>query len=443
MDESARLVVGKPNIMDREGFLRDVEEILETRIFTNLGPFTVKLENLVRSKLQVKHAIAVSNASVGLAMALRAAELTTGGEVILPSYTFIATAHAVIECGLKPVFCDCDSTTHLLRPDEIIKHITEDTVAIMAVNLWGLGCDVEGIEEIARRHRLSVIYDSAHSFGTRIHNGTPIGNFGDAEVFSLHATKLFNSFEGGIITTNNDAMAERLLPMRNFGITGQDEVSSWGSNYKLSEIHAAFAVRQLFHIDETIQIYRRNAELYSKLLEEHKIEGISCWNARFLNHQGCTHAYVCFEVDGNCSLSRDALVAMLRERNIYAKRYFFPGIHKCQPYVRLKTSTKLPSTEQLCREVLILPTGTSVLPADIEFIVSLIAKLTKECGVESKQLKVVEDISMDFSHLDERRRYLTELRQKYRTLMLACEDDLHDLEARMSSTKTELASNNS
>ena len=435
LNESAppRLVVSKPNIMDREGFLRDVDEILDTRIFTNLGPFTAKLEATVCSYLNVKHAFAVSNASVGLAMMLRALELRAGGEVILPAYTFIATAHAVIECGLKPIFCDCDPESHLIGVKEVSACFSPSTVAVLAVNLWGLACDVEGLRSFAEENHISLLYDSAHSFGARAPCGTFLGNFGEAEVFSMHATKLFNSFEGGLITTNSDLIAKRLAPMRNFGITGQDQVSCWGSNYKLSEVHAAFALRQLCNIEKLVDLYKENAKTYTKLLDEHCVPGIRNWNKSFLSHEGCTHAYVCFEIQQNFPLTRDEVIARLRDNNVFAKRYFFPGLHKCQPYARSLTDLKIPVTEKLCEEVLVLPTGSTVKESDIERVVNLLKKFAKSSPSINRHVNgnTEHEISVDFSHLQEKISYLRDLKCKYEDLAASCESDLSFLEGRL------------
>lgn len=423
-----RLVVGLPNIMDRSGFLHDVDEILDTRIFTNNGPFATKLEQQISSFLGVKYTIAVSNATVGIAMVLRALNLEPGGEVILPGYTFIATAHAVYECGLKPVFCDCDPSTHLIREAQISKCLSRNTVAILAVNLWGLACEVDELETLAAQRNIALVFDSAHSFGARTPTGKFVGNFGKAEVFSMHATKLFNSFEGGIITTNDDSLAELLLPMRNFGITGQDTVSCWGSNYKLSEVHAAFAIRQLQNIDALIAVYKRNAQSYAHFIKKIGLRHIRFWNEEYLSHLGCTHSYVCLEIQNSSVVSRDEMVSYLRENNIYAKRYFLPGVHKCRPYNA--DSVTLPTTESLCRQVLVLPTGSQVNEQDIERIVSLL-KQAGDLKQHTKGLCVTTAISTDISHLADKRRYLELQKAKYIKLADECARDLDFVEEQL------------
>jgi dTDP-4-amino-4,6-dideoxygalactose transaminase len=430
-----RLVVGKPNIVDKAGFLRDVEEILETRIFTNMGPFSQKLEKEVSSLLKVKHVFAVSNATVGLSMALRALDLPPGSEVIVPAYTFIATAHAVIECGLKVVFCDCSPTSHLVERENVLAKITTNTSAIIAVNLWGLACEVEDLQTLAHEHNLKLIFDSAHSFGAKTLSGDFLGNFGDAEVFSMHATKLFNSFEGGLVTTNDDDLAERLKGIRNFGITGQDTVSGWGSNYKLSEVHACFALRQLSKIEEVIDIYRENAKTYTSELIKAGLHGLRNWNATFLEHEGCTHSYICLEVTQEFPVQRDAVMNFLRTKNIYSKRYFYPGLQHCQPYAS-DFQPALPVTEKLCQEVLVLPTGTQVTKLDIKRIVDLLCSLASQLVDRPSQMHSAS-ISVDQSFLTERIMYLKTKKRESEELSAKYELDIEDIKQQMSIGKEE------
>ncbi len=433
MDEAhPRLVVGKPNIMDRDGFLRDVQEILDTRIFTNMGPFSLKLEQEVSSFLNVKHCLAVSNATVGLSMALRALNLRPGSEVIVPAYTFIATAHAVTECGLKVVFCDCNPTSHLVDRKSILDKITPNTSAIVAVNLWGLACDVEDLQELSRENGLRLVFDSAHAFGARASSGTFLGNFGDTEVFSMHATKLFNSFEGGLITTNDDALAERLRSIRNFGITGQDTISAWGSNYKLSEIHAAFALRQLFKVEELIKVYQDNAKAYTDELNAEQILGLRNWNEAYLEHNGCTHSYVCFEVKPEFPASRDDVINFLRSENIYTKRYFFPGLHFCEPYASEK-QTDLPFTDTLCEQVIVLPTGTQVTRSHIQRTISLIRAFALRHTVETFELHD-KPIEVDRSSLTERLKYLRKMKLENDVIAARYDQDIKAIELELKAT---------
>ena len=195
------LHVGRPNIGDRQAFMERVDTIFDNRWFSNNGPYVQQLENQLAEYLDVKHCILLTNGTIGLEIAVRALELT--GEVIIPSFTFIATAHALQWQEITPVFCDIAPNSHHIDPAEIEKHITPRTSAILGVHVWGNACDVNAIAELAEKHNLKVLYDAAHAFGCS-HQGRMIGNFGELEVFSFHATKFFNTFEGGAITTNDD-----------------------------------------------------------------------------------------------------------------------------------------------------------------------------------------------------------------------------------------------
>ncbi|XRB07669.1 GDP-perosamine synthase [Pycnococcus provasolii] len=215
---------------------------------------------------------------------MRALEFKSGSEVIVPSYTFIATVHAIKACGLVPRFCDVDAKTHLITVETISACLTPETVAIVGVHLWGLCCDVASLTALAKAHNLTLLFDAAHAFGSRDTDGVCVGNFGKAEVFSMHATKLFNSFEGGLITTNDLKFDLKLRRMRNFGFEGQDLILSWGTNIKLSEIHASFAVRQLVGIRHLLETYRTNASVYCEEFKKTALAGVEVWNERFILH---------------------------------------------------------------------------------------------------------------------------------------------------------------
>ena len=403
--------------MNTGDFARYVQEIVDTGIFTNDGPFVKLLEEKVAAYACVKHVIAVSNATVGIEWTLRAMNLKPGGQVILPSFTFIATAHAVIAAGLTPVFCDVNMVTHLIEVDEIAKLITKETVAILGVNLWGLMC-TPTVEAYANEKNIPIIFDSAHSFGACNSHGARAGNTGCAEIFSLHATKLFNSFEGGLILTNDDALAFKLVAMRNFGITGQDKVEFIGTNCKMSEIHAAFALSQFASIDETVAIYRRNALRYSEELKTYNLKSISLWNDNFFG-TACTHSYVCLVVEDSSPITRDALMEGLREKNIYAKRYFYPGTHKHECYAQWTPVESLKNTEWLNEHLLILPTGRMVTSEDIDRIVESIADIYNTAARFTTRAKPDATIKVDQTKSATRKAYIT---QKIQTLRVYLEE---------------------
>jgi len=374
------LVVGKPNLLDPDGFMKDVKDILATRHFTNVGPYALELERMAADYLQVKHVISVSNATAGLELALRAADFAPGSEVIVPSYTFVATAHAVATVGLTPVFCDANATSHLIDLASAEECVSDRTVAIIGVHLWGLACDADALDTFAERHGLRVMFDAAHAFGTDYTDGKKVGTRGSAEVFSMHATKLFNSFEGGLITTNDDELAHKCRIMRNFGISGQDVVSIVGTNAKMSEIHCALGIRHLAVIEKTKAHYRRLAQKYQECMAA---EGLSApaailWNEPYLKVPGCTHSYVLVQLGDEFGHTRDEVMALLRDEQIFAKRYFYPGLHKLTPYAGSCGKRILPATDLLNERCLTLPTGTTVEEDDVARIVAALAKLSRD-----------------------------------------------------------------
>jgi dTDP-4-amino-4,6-dideoxygalactose transaminase len=356
--------VGSPNIGDRKRLMARMEDILDRRWLTNGGPYEQEFEKRVAAMLGVKHCIAMCNATVGLEIAIRALGMT--GEVILPSFTFIATAHALQWQQIRPVFCDIDPATHGIDPAKIEALITPKTTGILGVHLWGRPCDVEAIEAIARRRGLRVLYDAAHAFGCG-RRGRKAGGFGDAEVFSFHATKFVNTFEGGAITTNDDALASRLRLMKNFGFVGYDEVGYVGTNGKMTEIAAAMGLTSLESLARFVAVNRRNHRLYREALAG--LAGIRLLD--FDDVEDHNHQYVVLEVDGDrAALARDELAQVLWSENIIARRYFFPGCHRMQPYRTLDPSAgeRLEETTRVAGRVLSLPTNTGVSPEDIALI---------------------------------------------------------------------------
>jgi dTDP-4-amino-4,6-dideoxygalactose transaminase len=358
------LHVGRPNVGDREKFSKRVNDILDSRWLTNDGPCVAEFEERIVDLTGVKHCVATCNATVALEIAIRALGLE--GEVILPSFTFIATAHALQWLGIKPVFCDIDPQSHTIDPQKIERLITPQTSGILAVNLWGRPCDIAALEEIARRHGLKLLFDSAHAFGCS-YQGRMIGGFGDAEVFSFHATKFLNSLEGGALVTNDDELAQKFRLMRNFGFTSYDRVDSLGINGKMSEVSAAMGLTNLESLNDFIVVNRQHYQQYAA--EMAGLNGIRLIS--YDENESCNYQYVVLEIDpAQTIVSRDELIEILYRENVLARRYFYPGCHRAAPYNA--TPLALPETERICDRVLSLPTGTAVSPADITTICEII-----------------------------------------------------------------------
>jgi dTDP-4-amino-4,6-dideoxygalactose transaminase len=362
------LHVGRPNIGDREVLLRRINGMLDSRWLSNDGPSLKEFEQRIAERVGVKHCIAMCNATIALEIAIRGLELK--GEVILPSYTFVATAHALQWQQVTPVFADMDPRTHNISPDAIERLITPKTTAIIGVHVWGRACDTEAIEAIGRKHHLKVMYDAAHAFGCSSH-GKMIGGFGACEVFSFHATKFLNSFEGGAIVTNDDALAEKVRLMRNFGFVDYDRVIYVGVNGKMTEVCAAMGLTSLEAIDEIISVNRRNWENYREGLRG--LSGLSL--IQYDPVERNNYQYIVVEVDPDlASLKRDELIQVLHAENILARKYFWPGCHRMEPYLSLQpnASMLLPETEKVAARIFLLPTGQTVTSKTVETICEII-----------------------------------------------------------------------
>lgn len=355
------LYVGRPNIGDRKRLMTRLNDMLDRRWLTNNGPYVQELERELEKMMGVKHCIAMCNATVALEIAIRALELK--GEVIVPSFTFIATAHALQWQEITPVFCDVDPATHNLDPRRVEELITPRTTGIIGVHVWGRSCDTTALAEIAQRRQLKLLFDAAHAFGCTS-GGHHIGNFGDAEVFSFHATKFFNAFEGGAVTTNDEALAAKIRLMKNFGFNGYDSVVYIGTNGKMSEASAAMALTSLESMNDFIATNRANHETYTGSFAN--LPGLKL--VRYDDSERNNYQYVVVEVnESQTGLSRDELIKVLHAENVIARRYFYPGCHRMEPYCSFFPHARLllPHTEALADRVLVLPTGTSVNSTDI------------------------------------------------------------------------------
>lgn len=362
------LLVGRPNVGDPALFNELVQGIFERRWFSNNGQLVQAFEKRLCEHLGVRHCIPVCNATVALQVVCHSLDLR--GEVILPAYTFVATPHSVQWEGVRPVFADVDSRTHLLDPAAVEALITPDTSAILGVHTWGRACHPEALQALADHHGLALYFDSAHAFGCS-HAGKKIGNFGRCEVFSFHATKFFNTFEGGAIATNDDDLAERLRLMINFGFAGLDRVVHLGTNGKMSEIHAAMGLASFEVLEQTIAANRTHYEHYRRSLAG--VPGVRLCD--YDDVESTNYQYIVIEIDSACAgRTRDEVMVDLHAQEIMARRYFHPGCHRMEPYATLYPhyAGRLPRTEDLCSRVLVLPTGTAVEAADVDRVCNAI-----------------------------------------------------------------------
>ena len=363
-----KLFVGRPNVGNRDRLLARLNRMLDERWLTNDGPHVLEFEAMLASRLGVRHCVAVANATIGLQIAIRAVGLT--GEVIVPSFTFIGSPHALLWQGVTPVFCDVDPRTHNLSPDSVEALITPQVTGIIGVHVWGRACAVDELAEIARRHELILLFDAAHAL-LCTHRGRMIGGYGRAEVLSFHATKFVNSFEGGAIVTDDDTLAHQARLLRNFGFTGYDKVDSLGTNGKMNEASAAMGLTSLESADEFIAVNQRNYRAYQRRLASMPgIELVTYPETEQTNQQ-----FVVIEVDHErLGLSRDQLQRVLWAENIVARRYFYPGCHRMEPYRSMPRyrALHLPATDEISSRVLCLPTGTAMDVGAIDTVCDVI-----------------------------------------------------------------------
>jgi dTDP-4-amino-4,6-dideoxygalactose transaminase len=337
--------VGRPNIGDPDRVLSLISQALTSRWLTNDGPLVDAFEARVGALAGAEHCVAVSSATSGLQLAAVALGVT--GEVIMPSFTFIGTAHAMRWVGLTPVFCEIDPDTHTLDPASAQRAVTPRTGAIVGVHLWGRPGHAQELVDLGRAHDVPVLFDAAHSLGCTT-------GLGAVEVLSFHATKVANAAEGGAILTSDTALAERLRRMRNFGFVDFDTVGMLGTNAKMSELSAAMGIASLESFDRIVELNRRNYRRY-----EEELAGVD--EVKLIEYaEPQNFQYIVVEVPATL---RDDLVAVLRAENLLARRYFHPGCHRHEPYRRV--ATPLPVTEGVSGRVLTLPTGPEMDEHDI------------------------------------------------------------------------------
>ncbi len=377
-----KLHIGRPNIGNRQRLLERINDLLDRKWLSNNGSYVQEFEQRLADFIGVKHCIAMCNGTIALEIVIRATGLT--GEVIVPSFTFIATAHALQWQEITPIFCDIDPQTHNIDPRQVERMITPRTTGIIGVHVWGRSCNVEALADIAQRHNLKLLFDASHAVGSS-YKDRMIGNFGEAEVFSFHATKFLNTFEGGAVVTNNDELAEKIRLMKNFGFgSGYDNVVYIGTNGKMNEVSAAMGVTGLESITDFIAVNHQNYKQYKAELENLPGIKVITYDETGKNN----YQYIILEVNEQESgISRDDIVQILHAENIMARRYFYPGCHQMEPYRSYfpNANLLLPETEKLTQKVMSLPTGTAITGEDISKICKIIQICVKESG-EIKRL---------------------------------------------------------
>lgn len=368
---SRKIYVTQPALPPLDEFIPYLQKIWESKQLTNSGPFHQQLEQALRDYLGVPHIALFANGTIALVTALQALRVT--GEVITTPYSFVATAHSLLWNGIRPVFVDVDPVTLNLDPDRIEAAITPHTTAIMPVHCYGHPCDVERIQKIADNYGLKVIYDAAHAFGVQGRDGS-ILNHGDLSVLSFHATKVFNTFEGGAIVCQDAKTKQRIDHLKNFGFVDEVTVVAPGINGKMSEIMAAFGLLQLQGVDTALQKRRAVDSRYRRALTG--MRGISCLPVR---EGRANYAYFPILVGADYPLSRDGLYEKLRDHDIFARRYFYPLISDFPMYRGMPSAApaNLPVAKAAAEQVICLPIHPNLGEEEVDAVIALVTEPTR------------------------------------------------------------------
>lgn len=357
--------VTQPYLPDIEDFIPYIHRIWDNKILTNGGELHNRLEESLERYLGVENIVLFNNGTSALITALQYFDFPDGGEVITTPYSFVATAHSIIWNKLKPIFVDIEEHSPNLDINKIKEAYTENTVAILPVHCYGVPCKVDEIDFFAKQKNIKVIYDAAHAFGVQT-NGKSVLNYGDLSILSFHATKVFNTFEGGAIVCKDKKTKDKLIQLKNFGIVDESNVDYFGSNGKMSEIHAAFGLLQLETIDHVLDLRGNLDSLYRKAIQE--IEGLEAIERGNISHDN--YAYFPIVVTENYPLTRDQLFNKLKENNIFSRKYFWPLITDFKVFQQYKAYT--PNAEKMSNSVICLPLYPLLKAEDLNRIVEIL-----------------------------------------------------------------------
>lgn len=344
------ILITRSSMPDYEEYIDAIKPLWDSHWLTNMGKYHKKLEDELKQYLKVDDISLMVNGHMALEMAIQAFEFPEGSEVITTPFTFISTTHAIVRNRLKPVFCDIKESDGTIDETKIEDLVTEKTVAIVPVHVYGHICNVEEIQRIADKYNLKVIYDAAHAFGVEC-DGKGIGSFGDASIFSFHATKVFNTIEGGAVAFHDHKIFEKLYNLKNFGIRGEELVTEVGANAKMNEFCAIMGICNLKHIDEAIKDRGRVYKEYVDRLE--KIKGIEV----FKGNQKASNNYAYFPilVTDDYKISRDDLYEKLKKNKIYSRKYFYPLTSDQACFKNKYRDIRISTARALSSRVLTLP----------------------------------------------------------------------------------------
>lgn len=354
--------VTKPFLPPQEAYATHLQGIWKRNWLTNMGPLASDLEMRLKEHLAVNHLLFVTNGTIALQMAIKA--LSLKGEIITTPFSFIATTSSIVWEGCKPIFVDIDKNSLNIDVNKIEEAITENTSAILATHVYGNPCDVEAIEQIAKKHKLKVVYDGAHAFGVQV-NGKSIFEYGDISICSLHATKLYHSIEGGLMITKDATLLKKLAFMRNFGFETSETFAELGLNGKNSEFHAAMGLVNLDYINEIHENRKKITDRYDEKLKSFEAVKPLWHNSGTLNY-----AYYPLVVKTEDMLHK--CIDMLKLNEIFVRRYFYPSLSKLLPYIE---SVEMPVTEDIAKRVICLPLYHDLTLEEVDLICRLLLRI--------------------------------------------------------------------
>ena len=362
--------VTRSSMPNFDEYCEEIKDLWDSHWLTNMGIKHQTLQKMLENKLNTPHVVLYTNGHLALEGIWEAFDFPKGSEVITTPFTFCSTTHAFVRKGLVPVFCDIDPETYCIDPNKIEELINEKTVAICAVHVYGNMCDVDAIEDIAKKHNLKVVYDAAHAFAVE-YKGISSACFGDASMFSFHATKVFNTIEGGAICFKNEQLLTKFNDLKNFGIHGQETVIYVGGNAKMNEFQAAMGICNLRHLDEEIEKRSKVAKRYFERLRN--IDGIVVCKPQ--KNVKPNYAYFPVVFDGY-KKNRDEIFETLKQSNIIARKYFYPLINDMECYKDFSSfgSYKTPNAKHIADRVLTLPMYADLSLEDVDRICDIILK---------------------------------------------------------------------
>ncbi len=351
--ENEKILVTRSSMPTYEDFCEAIKPLWDTHWLTNMGIYHKQLEKQLAEYLCVDRISLTVNGHMALELAIQAFDFPEGSEIITTPFTFISTTHAIVRNRLKPIFCDVKESDGTIDEEKIEELITPNTVAILPVHVYGHVCNVKKIKEIAEKYDLKVIYDAAHAFGEK-YNDEGIGNFGDVSIFSFHATKVFNTIEGGAVVCKSENMYDKLYNLKNFGIRGQELVVSVGANAKMNEFAAIMGLLNLKNVDVAINDRKRVFEKYKDLLDG--VKGIRIFTQLdTLNSLDRNYAYFPILVEADYRISRDELFDKLGENGVCARKYFYPITSDQACFKNMYRRCELQTSRELSNRVLSLP----------------------------------------------------------------------------------------